>query len=167
MKLKVFIVDDDPIYNRVAMFHLLNSNKNIKEVKCFSNGDDLLKALNEKPDIIFLDYHFEGFLKYTRNGLSLLKSIRFRCPEINCYIVSGTTDEELIKRFITEGAVAVLKKNSVVFSELEQIIKLEIKWRNQSTHLYQNQRFFYSMIRNNWNRVKHFTKWIYRKRQLQ
>lgn len=144
--MKIFIADDDPIYNRMAMSHLIQNNAYIGEVKCFETGEELLKSLIEKPDIIFLDYYFLGYEKYSRNGLSLLKSIRFRLPDTNCYMVTGCKDEEIKKKLTTEGAVTVLEKNNEIFVELNNVINQESTWRSHSNKLYNHQRIFFPLL---------------------
>ncbi len=51
---KIFVVEDSEWYNKLLVYTLsLNPDY---EIKSFFNGGDLLKNLQESPDIITLDY---------------------------------------------------------------------------------------------------------------
>ena len=51
---KIFIAEDDIRYSELLRYHLeLNPEY---EVKTFSSGKKLIKAMHEKPDVITLDY---------------------------------------------------------------------------------------------------------------
>ncbi|MCX6236620.1 MAG: response regulator [Bacteroidia bacterium] len=50
----IFIVEDNSIYNKLIANHLM-SNK-FKRIECFISGEECLKNLYKKPDIVIQDY---------------------------------------------------------------------------------------------------------------
>jgi two-component system response regulator AtoC len=52
---KIFIVEDDKIFSK-RLHYQLSLNPDF-EIYVFNNGTDLLKALDQEPDLITLDYH--------------------------------------------------------------------------------------------------------------
>jgi CheY-like chemotaxis protein len=100
---KVFIIDDDPIHQRIAQL-MISKHLLFKEFKSFLQAGDALKFLEENkesfdelPDVILLDLNMpviDGwkFLDlYEKLHNSLVKKIRI-------FIVSSSVDEKDISR---------------------------------------------------------------------
>ena len=80
-KFKVYIVEDDAWY-RELLVHIASLNPDF-EVKSFSTAKDFLKALNENPDVVSLD-----FMLPDMEGVQVLQQIKKHNPEIEVLIVS-------------------------------------------------------------------------------
>lgn len=84
--LKVFVVDDDAFYLSVLEQHLRNLG--LDNIRTFDNGSDCLDHIQEKPDVIFLDYNMENL-----SGYDVLKKIKRY--DSNIFIVMISAQEEI------------------------------------------------------------------------
>jgi two-component system response regulator AtoC len=67
--LRIYVVEDDEWY-REFIGYILSLNPDY-EVKKFETGKDLLRHLNEVPDVVTVDYLLPDI-----DGLSLIKQIK-------------------------------------------------------------------------------------------
>ncbi|MBL4755301.1 MAG: sigma-54-dependent Fis family transcriptional regulator [Flavobacteriales bacterium] len=114
-KLKIFVVEDDKWY-RNMLEHTLALNPDYEIVK-FVNGQDLLDNLQEKPDIITLDYHLPDI-----HGDKLLKKIFEYDPDIKVIIVSCQDDIETAVSLLKEGAYDYVVKNGDTRNRLLHVV---------------------------------------------
>ncbi|MCB8995603.1 MAG: response regulator [Bacteroidales bacterium] len=99
----IFVVDDDVLIQKIISAEL----KKLKaEVMVFSYGEDCLKELHLKPDLLILDYIFADAGRPRLSGLEILKEIRKEHPDLPVIILSGqesgNTVLELMKLDIEE-----------------------------------------------------------------
>ena len=83
--LAIFVVEDDLWYGELLVHHLQLNPEN--KVKRFESGKELIKALDEKPNIIILDYSLPDI-----KGDELLKVLKSKAPDSEIVIVSGQED---------------------------------------------------------------------------
>jgi len=116
----VFIVDDDA--NQVTMVadHLAKF-KNI-EFKTFSSGEECLKNLSLKPQLIFLDYNFEKAGANAKNGVQVLRAIKDADPSIEVVMFSGQDRIEVAVNTMKYGAFDYIVKNESSFHRSENAI---------------------------------------------
>lgn len=100
----IFIVQDSVIYKDLIVGYL--QQKKFTNLKTFKNGEECLKSIHEKPDIIVLDYSFEGI-----TGLELMKKIQLDHPEIDFIFLSGQNDVEVAVNIMKKGAADYIVKN--------------------------------------------------------
>ncbi len=102
--IKVFIVEDDPVYAEMLRYHLqLNPDY---EIEKFENGTELLKNLYKKPNLITLDYSLPDF-----SGLQLFKKIKETDADIPVIVVSGQEDILTAVTLLKEGAYDYIIKD--------------------------------------------------------
>jgi DNA-binding NarL/FixJ family response regulator len=116
--ISVFLVDDDRLFLR-SLSHYLRQSVSDIHIMEFYTGEDCLKELHLKPQIIFLDYQLSADAGH-RNGLSILKSIRHRSPATFSVIVSSSHDRKLHERLFDNEAVAIIPKDSLVFEHCKE-----------------------------------------------
>ncbi|MGB7498389.1 MAG: hypothetical protein WA897_00660, partial [Moheibacter sp.] len=58
---KIFIVDDDEMVTTTLSDYLSRDTKH--DIRCFQTGEECLKELSQKPDIVVLDYHLNSVEK--------------------------------------------------------------------------------------------------------
>ncbi|MBA3680909.1 MAG: response regulator [Bacteroidetes bacterium] len=96
-KLKIFIVDNSLFYLNLYEQNLKNIGHT--DISTFVNGTDCIKALSEKPDIVFLDSNINN-----SQGSDLLKRIKLFNPGIFVVMV---IDPEGIRTTINSTNVGI------------------------------------------------------------
>lgn len=126
-KLKIFIVDN-------SLFYLNLYEHNLKElghtnITTFINGADCIKALSEKPNIIFLNSNIDN-----SQSSEILRKIKLYNPGIFVVMV---IDPEAIKTtintsnvgisdYIIKGQDEIARANTILL-KLEKIINSPVK----------------------------------------
>lgn len=101
----IFIVQDNVIYKDLIVGFL--QQRKFSKLKTFNSGEECLKAIHQKPDIIVLDYSFEGI-----TGLELMKRIKAEHAEIDFIFLSGQNNVEVAVNIMKMGAADYIVKNS-------------------------------------------------------
>lgn len=102
--MKIFIVEDDIWYSEILEYHIsLNPDY---EVTLFKQGKEVLKRLNEKPDVITLDYSLPDI-----SCERLMASIREVMPEVPIIIVSGQEDVGTAVKLLKKGIFDYIVKD--------------------------------------------------------
>lgn len=112
----IFIVQDSVIYKDLIVGYL--QQRKFKNIRTFKTGEECLKAIHQKPDIIVLDYSFEGI-----NGLELMKRVKIQHPEIDFVFLSGQNSVEIAVNIMKMGAADYIVKNNQAPQNLFQSIE--------------------------------------------
>src|ERR1043165_9598544 len=83
----IFIVDDDPAQSMMMQDYLSKYSSFTTHV--FNSGEEEIKSLHVKPQVIFLDYNFDKVGALAMNGIDILKEIKRETPETEVVMVSG------------------------------------------------------------------------------
>lgn len=102
--LRVFVVEDDLWYGELLVHHLSLNPDN--QVQRFESAADLMEALNERPDVITLDYTLTDM-----RGDVLYKKIRAVLPDAMVIMISGQEDITTALNLLREGVYDYLVKN--------------------------------------------------------
>ena len=102
--LTIFVVEDDLWYGELLVHHLQLNPEN--KVKRFESGKELIKALDEKPNIITLDYSLPDI-----KGDELLKVLKSKAPDSEIVIVSGQEDINTALAMMRFGVYDYIVKN--------------------------------------------------------
>ena len=129
-KYKVFIVDDEAMVRRMLEFKL--KNREDLDVQSFSSGESCMDNLNQKPNIIILDYHMDTEREDAMNGLETLLKIVENSPDSQVAMLSSQDNVSVAVDVLKKGAVDYIIKNSVFAvnteSAIDKIIQgLELK----------------------------------------
>jgi DNA-binding response OmpR family regulator len=114
----VFIVEDNPADQKVLELHFQQTLSDYT-VKTFSQPDDMLKHLNEKPSAIVLD-HFFG--SKSKTGLDYLKDLRKKYSSIPVIYYTTLDDESVRKEVLHLGAVQYIIKDSASLIRLRSAL---------------------------------------------
>jgi FixJ family two-component response regulator len=107
----IFIVQDSVVYKDMILGFL--KSKNYTNIKTFKTGEECLKSIHLKPDIIVLDYSFGGI-----TGLDLMKKVQDEHPEIKFIFLSGQNDVEVAVTIMKIGAADYIVKNDKALQNL-------------------------------------------------
>ena len=114
--IKVFVVDDDPVYSMMIGETL--KRHELLEFTYFTNAEDCVSSLHERPDIITIDFHLPD-----ANGLELLSKIKKFDTGIYTILISGQKDLEVVVEAYKMGATSYLIKNEDTLVELDNNVK--------------------------------------------
>jgi two-component system, NtrC family, response regulator AtoC len=132
-KYKIFVVDDNNMFLKV-MYKFLSQNEKF-EVYALSSGRECINRLNEKPDIISLDYTLPDF-----NGKEILEKIMQVTPESQVIVVSGQNDIntaiDLLKLGAYDYIVKGIDTRDKILIAIEKIIE-KIELTNENSRLKQ------------------------------
>lgn len=112
---KVYIVEDNELYARVLKKQL--SDDGLK-VKVFHNGTDFINALNEKPDVVTLDYTLPDM-----TGKEVLLAIQKKHPEAHVIVISAQDSIDTAIELMKIGAYDYIMKAPDTREKLSHIIK--------------------------------------------
>jgi two-component system, NtrC family, response regulator AtoC len=114
----IFIVEDDRFYAGVIR-HALEA-KNFVNVKVFSTGEDCLKNLHNKPDIILLDYRLgDGKL----DGLDVLHTINKMGIDTQVIFLTAVDKLEVATNTMKAGAYDYVVKSEAAIERIRNIIR--------------------------------------------
>jgi DNA-binding NtrC family response regulator len=111
----IFIVEDDPWFAEILEYHLLLNPDNV--VERFDKGQDLLRNLHRKPDLITLDIRLPDY-----SGSKLFDLIRQQNADANVVIISGQENIALTVELFRKGVTDYLVKDENAKDQLWNII---------------------------------------------
>lgn len=117
---KIFIVDDDSMLTEALKDYL--TRKVANNVTSFLTGEECLKQLFEKPDVIILDYYLNTVQKDAANGIEVLQAIRKHYPKIRIIMLSSQERYSIALQTIQKGAEQYVIKDENAFEKIAQII---------------------------------------------
>lgn len=102
---RIFVVEDDPIYQRMIKY-LMELNPD-HEVHVFATGQECLQHLDKKPSIISLDYSLPDM-----TGEEVLRKIKASNQDIGVIILSGQQDISTAVQLLKNGAFDYITKDN-------------------------------------------------------
>jgi two-component system, OmpR family, response regulator len=117
---KIFIVDDDAMLTEAIKDWL--TRKVPHHVSTFYTGEECLKHLYEKPDVIVLDYYLNSVSKDAANGIEILRAIKKYDPAIHVIILSGQEHYGVAAQTIQKGAENYITKDENAFEKIASLI---------------------------------------------
>lgn len=118
----IFIVEDDEWFSEFLSYVLQINPDHI--IKCFKKGKDVLKNLNERPDLITLDYKLPD-----TDGGTLLQKIKETLPDTECIIISEQDKIDTALELLKQGAYDYFVKSKDIRDRLLNTIE-KIKQQN-------------------------------------
>lgn len=107
----IFIVEDNQVYNKLVVSYL--RSKKFNRIESFSTGEECLKNLTKKPDIIIQDYLLEGM-----NGMDVLKTAKKQFPEIEFIFLSGQDSIDIAINTMKYGAYDYIVKDQMALKKM-------------------------------------------------
>ncbi len=116
----IFVVEDNVFYNKLIVDNL--AKKNFTNVKFFHNGEDCIKNMNLKPDIVIQDYNLGGM-----NGVEVLKRAKKIYPNVEFIFLTAQDSTEIAVNSMRYGAYDYILKDGVTFDKVFDRIKKIVK----------------------------------------
>lgn len=112
---KIFVVEDNVLYAQILKKQLVEDGY---QVKLFHNGRDFMASLDERPDVVTLDYTLPDM-----TGYDVLKKIQRRMPGTNVIIISAQENINTAIDLMKNGAYDYIMKAPDTREKLSNIIK--------------------------------------------
>lgn len=116
----IYIVDDDPFINLLVVKRFTSDGY---KIETFAYGEDCLKALDKKPDLIILDYFFINNDKKVMNGMEVFDKIKEAKPDTPVIMLSGQEKGEIVLELARKGIDDYIIKDNNLIDNLDVAIK--------------------------------------------
>ncbi|MFM1745282.1 MAG: hypothetical protein RLZZ630_1219 [Bacteroidota bacterium] len=113
---KIFLIEDDMMVAAIISKKVLALENT--EIIHFVTGEECLSALNEKPDIVIIDYNLPGI-----DGLTLLKQVKINSPGSMVIVCSGQDEMRVAIDCLDNGANKYIIKDEMMLINLENELK--------------------------------------------
>ena len=100
----IFIVEDSIVYKDLIVGYL--QSKKYQNIKIFKNGEECIHELHLKPDIIILDYSYEGI-----SGIEIMQTVKLENPEFDFIFLSNQNEINVAIKIMKLGAADYIIKN--------------------------------------------------------
>lgn len=117
----LFIVEDDKVFCEMVADFVRTRFKSLRVVT-FPNGEEALKAIDQKPAIVLLDYFLHNKNPDAMNGLEVLGEWKKIDPSAHIIMISAQEDLEVAANIIKFGAYDYIIKNEAAMYRLENIL---------------------------------------------
>ena len=107
----IFIVEDNPVYNKLVVNYL--HSKKFNRIESFFSGEECLKRIGEKPDIIIQDYLLEGI-----DGIEVLKATKKIHPHTEFIFLSGQDSVDVAINTMKLGAYDYIIKDQMALKKM-------------------------------------------------
>jgi len=132
-KIKLFLVDDDAVFLKSLELQFLNHAD--FEIKTFPTGELCIQNLNEKPDVIVLNYHLDGIVKNAINGMQTLNRIKEINAGIPVIMLSSQDKIEVAVSCMHHKAFDYVVKSETAFVRLQKVISNIFKYQKMEKEL--------------------------------
>ncbi|HXC04270.1 MAG TPA: response regulator [Bacteroidia bacterium] len=143
--LSVFLVDDDPLFVTAIKHKLREKFKSGIRVSTFLNGESCLQHMDDKPDLVFLDYYLHPGSEEHMNGLDVLKKIKDISDETEVVMLSSNRAKEIITDTINNGARKYITKGEGTNQQVQAAVNLIIHETVQERMLSENRKLNFIM----------------------
>ena len=117
---KIFVVDDDTMLTEAIKDWLTRNIPHV--VTVFNTGEECLKQLHEKPDVVVLDYHLNSVSKDAANGIEILRAIKKYDTSIHVIILSSQENYRIAAQTIQKGAEQYVIKDEDAFRKIASMV---------------------------------------------
>lgn len=117
-KIKLFLVDDDALYLKALEIDFLQQAD--FDIETFATGEQCIKYLSHKPDIIILDYYLNSIDKNAMNGIATLDKIKSFNSEIPVVMLSSQDKIEVAIDCMHHKASDYVVKSETAFLRLQK-----------------------------------------------
>lgn len=132
-KVKIFLVDDDALFLKSLQIDFLQHAD--LEVETFATGEICIRNLFKKPDVIILDYHFDGININSMNGLETLDKIKSLSPSIPVIMLSSQDKIDVAVNCMHHKAFDYVVKSETAFVRLQKNIETIFRYQKMEKEL--------------------------------
>jgi len=119
----IFLVDDDQKHLLLLKEHLVKHLPYSLKIEAIQDGGECLRRLDENPDLVILDYYFDGISDDAANGVEILKKIKHKKPGIPVVMMSHQDKLEVAVTCYDYGVKDYIIKNETAFARAQLIVR--------------------------------------------
>ena len=119
--MKIFIVDDDPLFSTMLKDELQNNFP--CEIVSFNNGEDFMKQIFANPDAVILDYHLSSEHNLANDGYSIFKEIKKTNLHTPVIFLSGQEHYGLMMNIVKDGVYRYFMKDEEAFKNVVNAVR--------------------------------------------
>ena len=123
-KYSIALVDDDRVFMvslKNSLYQQFNSSLKISE---YHSGEEFLRNIENKPDIVILDYHLNDYEHpEAMNGMHVLHDIKSSSKDIIIIMLSGQDKVQVAMDCLRSGAYEYISKSESAFVRIPNSIK--------------------------------------------
>ena len=112
---KIFVVEDNPVYQTLVLKQLENISQ---DIHVFSTGENFLAQLDLCPDLIILDYNLDGPF----NGYDVLKELKKLSSTSPVIFFSSNLEISVTSSILKLGVVEYIEKTIFTLPRLRNTI---------------------------------------------
>jgi DNA-binding NtrC family response regulator len=120
--LSIFLVDDDPMFVSALKHKLIEKFKSGIKISTFTGGEECLKHIEDKPDVVILDYYLDGASGHAMNGLEVLQKIKSASDDTTVVMLSGQERKEVVEESMRKGAYKYVAKSETALKTIQSLI---------------------------------------------
>ena len=132
-KVKIFLVDDDPLYLKSLEVEFLNHGEFI--IETYATGELCIQNLDHNPDFIILDYYLDGIDKNAMNGLDTLDQIMALRKDMPVIMLSSQDKIDVAINCMHHHAIDYVMKSETSFMRIQKIISSHFELKKLETVL--------------------------------
>jgi two-component system, NtrC family, response regulator AtoC len=114
--IKIFVVDDDPFLG--TLYKTTLERLDNVEVSHFASPTECFNNIQANPDIVTIDYNMPEL-----NGIELMTKIKNYNDNIQCIMLSGQEELDVVIDTYKKGALDYIIKNENAVANLENAVK--------------------------------------------
>ncbi len=127
----IFLVDDDAKHLLLLKEHLNKHLPYTLDIRTYTSGEDAIVDLPANPDLIVLDYYFDGASGDASDGVEILKKIKNKRPEIPVVMMSHQDKIEVAVTCYDYGAKDYIIKNETAYARAQLVVRNVIQELNK------------------------------------
>jgi two-component system OmpR family response regulator len=116
----IFVVDDDEMFSMMLSDHL--SQNPLHKVVQFGTGEEAIKELVKKPDVIILDYNLNSIDPNAADGKAILQQIKSLDKQACVIMLSSQDQYGTALQTIVKGALEYVIKDKEAFTRIDTIL---------------------------------------------
>jgi DNA-binding NtrC family response regulator len=116
----IFVVDDDHVITTLVAKRLEGAGY---KVRAFAYGEECIPALNEKPDLIILDYYFLKEGDEPMDGMAVYEEITRLAPEVPVIMLSAQEKGAVVLEFARRGIADYVIKDTDLIDNLQAAVR--------------------------------------------
>lgn len=117
---KIFIVEDDELQGTVLKDRIVRDIPH--HVHVFKTGEDCLKHMDARPDVIVMDYHLNSHVKDAKTGLQILEVLKKSYPDIHVIMMSSQERYSVALQSIQKGAEQYIIKDGDAIEKISKMV---------------------------------------------